>query len=155
MKRLLSALALSAMFVGSGMAYDQNLAKRFDAMFSQLTPEVIKQRPCQITPSQLLNMVQKKEEFVILDVRTPAEIAIVAPTWKNTLYIPMHELFKDENLRKIPKDKTVVVVCHTGDRAAAVVTALRILGFDKVFQFRGGIQEMAKEVGRTATDFVR
>jgi len=67
-------------------------------------------------------MIKKKEDFVILDVRTPQEQSIVGSTWKNTLNIPMHEVFKPENLSKIPKDKKVVVVCHSGERAWAVVT---------------------------------
>jgi rhodanese-related sulfurtransferase len=100
-------------------------------------------------------MMKKKEDFVILDVRTPAEQAIVAPTWKNTLYIPMHELFKEENLNKLPKDKKIVVVCHSGDRAAAVVAALRALGFNNAYQFKGGMVELAREVGRSAVDYVK
>ncbi|RMH05342.1 MAG: rhodanese-like domain-containing protein, partial [Aquificota bacterium] len=106
MKRLTAGLMLGAvLFSGLSLAYDKELAKRFDGMFSQMTPEVLKQRPCQVTPQQLLEMAKKKEEFVVLDVRTPAEQAVVAPTWKNTLYIPMHELFKEENLNKLPRDK--------------------------------------------------
>ncbi|MEJ5338419.1 MAG: rhodanese-like domain-containing protein [Aquificaceae bacterium] len=156
MKKAVLALAIGALtFGGTVFSYDKELARRFNGMFSQMTPEVIKQRPCQITTQQLLQMIQKGEDFVILDVRTPAEMAVVGPTWKNTLYIPMHELFKEENLNRLPKDKKIVVVCHTGDRAAAVVTALRALGFDKAFQFRGGMTELAKEVGRAATEYVK
>ncbi len=154
-KTILVATLGAITLVGTALSYDKDLAKRFNGMFSQMTPEVIKQRPCQITTQQLLQMIQKGEDFVILDVRTPAEIAVVGPTWKNTLYIPMHELFKEENLNKLPKDKKIVVVCHTGDRAAAVVTALRAIGFDKAYQFRGGITELAREVGRAATEYVK
>ncbi len=156
MKKVMLVAILGAItLVGTALSYDKELAKRFNGMFSQMTPEVLKQRPCQITTQQLLQMIQKGEDFVILDVRTPAEMAVVGPTWKNTLYIPMHELFKEENLNKLPKDKKIVVVCHTGDRAAAVVTALRALGFDKAFQFKGGVAELAKEVGRAATEYVK
>ncbi len=156
MKKALLALVIgSVMLSGTALSYDKELAKRFDAMFSQMTPEVLKQRPCQITVKQLLEMIKKGEDFVLLDVRTPAEQAIVGPRWKNTLYIPMHELFKEENLNKLPKDKKIVVVCHTGDRAAAVVTALRALGFNNAYQLKGGNVELAKEIGRTATDYVK
>ncbi len=156
MKKVMLVAILGAItLVGTALSYDKELAKRFNAMFSQMTPEAIKQRPCQITTQQLPQMIQKGEDFVILDVRTPAEMAVVGPTWKNTLRIPMHELFKEENLNKLPKDKKIVVVCHTGDRAAAVVTALRALGFDKAFQFKGGVAELAKEVGRAATEYVK
>lgn len=130
-------------------SYDKDLAKRFDAMFSMMTPEIIAKRPCQVTTNQLIEMIKKKEPFVILDVRTPQEMAIVGITWKDKLEIPMDKVFRAENLAKLPKDKKIIVVCHTGDRAAAVTVALRAIGFEQAFQFRGGIAEMAKEVGRS------
>lgn len=132
-----------------GFAYDRDLAQRFHAMFSMMTPELIAKRPCQVTTSQLIEMIKKKEPFIIVDVRTPQETAIVGVTWKDKLEIPLHELFKPENLAKLPKDRKIVVVCHTGDRAAAVTVALRAIGFHEAYQFRGGIAEMAREVGRS------
>jgi len=155
MKRgLLVASALLG-FVAVGFSYDAELAKKLDAMFSQMTPEVLKQRPCQIDADQLFEMIKKKEDFVILDVRTPQEQSITGITWKNTLNIPMHEVFKPENLNKLPKDKKIVVVCHSGDRAAAVVTGLRAIGFNNAYQFKGGIKELADKVGRKVVDIVK
>jgi rhodanese-related sulfurtransferase len=155
MKRgLLVASALLG-FVAVGFSYDAELAKKLDAMFSQMTPEVLKQRPCQIDANQLFEMIKKKEDFVILDIRTPQEQSITGITWKNTLNIPMHEVFKPENLNKLPKDKKIVVVCHSGDRAAAVVTGLRAIGFNNAYQFKGGIKELADKVGRNVVDVVK
>jgi rhodanese-related sulfurtransferase len=155
MKRgLLVASALLG-FVAVGFSYDAELAKKMDAMFSQMTPEVLKQKPCQIDANQLFEMIKKKEDFVILDVRTPQEQSITGITWKNTLNIPMHEVFKPENLNRLPKDKKIVVVCHSGDRAAAVVTGLRAIGFNNAYQFKGGIKELADKVGRNVVDIVK
>jgi len=155
MKRgLLVASALLG-FVAVGFSYDVELAKKMNAMFSQMTPEVLKQRPCQIDANQLFEMIKKKEDFVILDVRTPQEQSITGITWKNTLNIPMHEVFKPENLNKLPKDKKIVVMCHSGDRAAAVVTGLRAIGFNNAYQFRGGIKELADKVGRNVIDVAK
>jgi rhodanese-related sulfurtransferase len=142
-------------FVAVGFSYDAELAKKMDAMFSQMTPEVLKQKPCQIDANQLFEMIKKKEDFVILDVRTPQEQSITGITWKNTLNIPMHEVFKPENLNKLPKDKKIVVICHSGDRAAAVVTGLRAIGFNNAYQFKGGIKELADKVGRNVVDIVK
>ncbi|MCS7281166.1 MAG: rhodanese-like domain-containing protein [Desulfobacterota bacterium] len=133
----------------AAFGYDRELAKKFNTMFSMFTPEMIAKRPCQVTTTQLLDMIKKREPFVILDVRTPQEVAIVGVTWRDKLEIPLHEIFKPENLAKLPKDKKIVVICHTGDRAAAAVVALRAIGFEQAFQFRGGIAELAKEVGRS------
>jgi len=151
---LLVASALLG-FVAVGFSYDAELAKKLDAMFSQMTPEVLKQRPCQIDANQLFEMIKKKEDFVILDVRTPQEQSITGITWKNTLNIPMHEVFKPENLNRLPKDKKIVVVCHSGDRAAAVVTGLRAIGFNNAYQFKGGIKELADKVARNVIDIVK
>jgi rhodanese-related sulfurtransferase len=155
MKRSLLVAGALLGFVAVGFSYDAELAKKMDAMFSQMTPEVLKQRPCQIDSNQLFEMIKKKEDFVILDVRTPQEQSIVGSTWKNTLNIPMHEVFKPENLSKIPKGKKVVVVCHSGERAWAVVTGLRAAGFNNVYHFKGGIKEIADKVGRNAVDIVK
>jgi rhodanese-related sulfurtransferase len=155
MKRGLLVAGALLGFVAVGFSYDAELAKKMDAMFSQMTPEVLKQRPCQIDSSQLFEMIKKKEDFVILDVRTPQEQSITGITWKNTLNIPMHEVFKPENLNKLPKDKKIVVICHSGDRAAAVVTGLRAVGFNNAYQFKGGIKEIADKVGRNVIDIVK
>jgi len=155
MKRGLLVAGALLGFVAVGFSYDAELAKRLNAMFSQMTPEVLKQRPCQIDANQLFEMIKKKEDFVILDVRTPQEQSITGITWKNTLNIPMHEVFKPENLNKLPKDKKIVVMCHSGDRAAAVVTGLRAIGFNNAYQFRGGIKELADKVGRNVIDVAK
>ncbi len=155
MKRVFMGLIISLFFATWVFAYDAEMAKKFDAMFSQMTPEVLTMRPCQITTKDILDMIKKKEDFVILDIRTPAEQKLIAPVWKGSLLIPMHELFKPENLKKLPKDKKIAVLCHTGDRAAAATIALRAIGFNNAFQFKGGIAEFAKEIGRTATEYVK
>jgi len=155
MKRGLLVAGALLGFVAVGFSYDAELAKRLNAMFSQMTPEVLKQRPCQIDANQFFEMIKKKEDFVILDVRTPQEQSITGITWKNTLNIPMHEVFKPENLNKLPKDKKIVVMCHSGDRAAAVVTGLRAIGFNNAYQFRGGIKELADKVGRNVIDVAK
>lgn len=155
MKLFISFLISSFIFVTSAFAYDASMAKKFDAMFSQMTPEVLTLRPCQLSTKDILEMIKKKEDFVILDIRTPAETKLIAPAWKGSLIIPMHELFKPENLAKLPKDKKIAVLCHTGDRAAAATIALRAVGFSNAFQLRGGITEFAREVGRMATEFVK
>ncbi|MGB9935835.1 MULTISPECIES: rhodanese-like domain-containing protein [Thermodesulfovibrio] len=155
MKVLLATLVTVLLFTLSAFAYDVEMAKKFDVMFSQMTPEVLAMRPCQITTKDILEMIKKKEDFVILDIRTPAEQKLIAPVWKDSLLIPMHELFKPENLARLPKNKKIAVLCHTGDRAAAATIALRAVGFSNAFQFKGGIAEFAKEVGRLATEYVK
>ncbi|HOA83410.1 MAG TPA: rhodanese-like domain-containing protein [Thermodesulfovibrio thiophilus] len=142
---------LSFLFLFTSVSYgfDGETASKFNSVFSQLTPEMIAKKPCEINAKQLFEMIRANEDFVILDIRTPQEMQIVGITYKNTLKIPMHELFKEENLQKLPTDKKIVVVCHTGTRASATVMALRAVGFNNAYMFKGGIIELAAEAGRS------
>lgn len=155
MRKILIITALMVfVFSQSLFAYDKEMAKSFDMMFSQMTPEVIAKKPCMVDSKQLFEMIKNKEPFVILDVRTREEMAIIGVTWKDRLEIPMNELFKEANLNRLPKDKKIVVICHTGTRAIAVTFALRALGFMNAYAFDGGVAELAKETGRKAFLFV-
>jgi len=151
-------VALSLLFVFSlfslSYGFDKDMAAKFDAMFSQMTPEVIAKRPCEVNSKQIFEMIKAKEDFVLLDIRTPQEMGIVGITYKNALKIPMHELFKEENLKTLPTDKKIVVVCHTGTRAAAASTALRASGFMNAFMLKGGIIELAAESGRSVVGYL-
>ena len=149
MKQIMIIVIAVLMMLGSAFAYDKDTAKKFDAMFSQMTPELIAKRPCEIDSKQLFEMIKKKEAFVVLDIRTPQEMAIIGITLKNTLKIPMNELFKEENLNKLPKDKKIIVICHTGTRAVAATTALMATGFTNALTFKGGTIELAAASGRS------
>ncbi|MBM4145378.1 MAG: rhodanese-like domain-containing protein [Nitrospira sp.] len=146
-------IVLSLLFVFSlfslSYGFDKQLALRFDSMFSQMTPEMIAKRPCEVNSKQIFEMIKANEDFVVLDIRTPQEMGIVGITYKNAIKIPMHELFKEENLNNLPTDKKIVIVCHTGTRAAAASTALRAVGFMNAFMLKGGIAELAAESGRS------
>jgi rhodanese-related sulfurtransferase len=150
MKKVLVLTLITIFSLASfASAFDKQLATKFDSMFSQLTPEMITKKPCEVNAKQLFEMIKAKEDFLILDIRTPQEMAIVGITYKDTIKIPMHELFKEENLKKLPTNKKIVVVCHTGTRAAAATMALRAVGFMNAFMFKGGIAELATEAGRS------
>lgn len=148
-KTVVMITAILVLVSGNSFGYDVEMAKKFDGMFSQMTPEMIAQRPCEVNAKQLFEMIKKSEAFVVLDVRTPQEMAVIGITLKDTLKIPVHELFKAENLKSLPADKKIVVICHTGARSVAVTTALRAIGFTNAFTFKGGTIELAKESGRS------
>lgn len=149
MKQLLILFIAIFLVVGNVYAFDKETAKKFDGMFSQMTPEMIAKRPCEIDSKQFFELIKKKEDFVMLDIRTPQEMDIIGITLKNTLRIPMNELFKEENLKKLPKDKKLIVICHTGTRSVAVTTALWATGFTNALTFKGGTIELAAAAGRS------
>lgn len=146
MKKLFFSFIASVLLLSKAFAYDEALAKKFDSFFSQMTQEVLAIAPCQVTPEKVLEMLNKNEDFYILDIRTPAEQNFVGFTFKNAIHIPMNEVFKKSNLDKLPKDKTIVVICHSGTRAAPTTMALRMIGFEKAVMLRGGISALAQAV---------
>lgn len=149
MKQVLLIAGALLVIAVHAFAYDTDTAKQFDAMFSQMTPEAIAKRPCEVNAKQLFEMLKKKEDFVVLDVRTPQEMDVIGITLKNTLRIPLHELFRAESLKKLPADKKIIVICHTGTRSVAATTALRAAGFVNAYTFKGGTIELAAESGRS------
>lgn len=149
MKQTIMIIIAVFVMLGNAFAFDKETAKKFDAMFSQMTPEVIAKKPCEIDSKQLFDMIKKKEDFVVLDIRTPQEMDIIGITLKNTIRIPMHELFKEANLKKLPSDKKIIVICHTGTRSVAVTTALRSIGLTNAYTYKGGTIELATASGRS------
>lgn len=74
----------------------------------------------------------KKTDFQIIDVRVGSE---ALNQYKDghipgAIYIPWNEIFKPENLNKIPKDKKIILVCHMGVTESLPIISLRLLGYD-------------------------
>ncbi len=74
----------------------------------------------------------KKTDFQVVDVRIGSE---ASRQYKDghipgAIYIPYDEIFKTENLKKLPKDKKIILVCHMGVSEALLIVPLRLLGYD-------------------------
>jgi rhodanese-related sulfurtransferase len=46
------------------------------------------------------------------------------------MYIPYNEILKAGNLKKLPKDKKIILVCVTGQTQNLPMLVLRALGYD-------------------------
>ncbi|ADG83052.1 rhodanese-like domain-containing protein [Thermincola potens] len=68
------------------------------------------------------------QSYFLLSIRKPEHYA--KGHIKGAINIPYQEIFKKENLAKIPKDKKVVVICYTGHTASQVTLLLNQLGYD-------------------------
>ena len=98
----------------------------------------------EITPAQLKARIDKRDPIVLLDVRDDWETKLAR--LDNALHIPTEEI----ELRAgelDPKDETIVY-CHHGIRSAAVADYLRGLGFTRVVNLAGGLDEWARTVDR-------
>ena len=77
-----------------------------------------------------------KAGAVLIDVRTPAEVAkgMAATTAIN---IPLQEM--PQRLSEFPKDKDLLIYCRSGKRSMAASKFLVENGYTRVFNVEGGI----------------
>lgn len=79
------------------------------------------------------------EDLLVLDVREPWEYYGDTGHVKDSLFIPMGEIpDKIEDLQK-NANKSIAVICNSGNRSYSVCEYLMDMGFEKVYNIRGGI----------------
>ena len=82
-----------------------------------------------------------KAGAVLIDVRTPAEVAEgMAP---GAINIPLQEI--EQRLSEFPKDKDLLIYCRSGKRSMAASNFLIENGYDKVFNVVGGFLAVPKQ----------
>ncbi len=96
-----------------------------------------------ISLERLERIVNGEEDWFLLDVRNDIDFdrwKIEGKKTPETLNIPYFDFFdnEDEQIRKIPKDKPVLVVCAKGDSSEFVADILNRKGL-KACNLRGGI----------------
>jgi rhodanese-related sulfurtransferase len=149
LKRLLTItlLAVVVIFTGPVWSYDTAMAESYAKLFAPVKDAGAGKALHLIPPDVFLNKVKAKEPLVVLDIRTPAETGVYGVTLPGALVIPIDVLFMEAKLAQIPTDKTVVVMCKSGSRATAAGTALRHIGFEKVYILNGGFSALAYYMG--------
>ncbi len=82
------------------------------------------------------------ERVFLLDVREPyeREYAVIEPS----LHIPMQEI--PARLSEVPRDREVVVYCHSGARSMLVAGYLTTRGYTSVANLAGGIDAWSMTV---------
>jgi len=109
-----------------------------------------------ITPKELNERIldNDAEDLFLLDIRKPEDYVkghIAGST--NIFWL---DLFKPENIAKLPKDKTIVLICYVGHTASQAMALLGLLGYDvSVLKFGMGISPVAEIpiAGWTNLDF--
>ncbi|MCH8904734.1 MAG: molybdopterin-synthase adenylyltransferase MoeB [Bacteroidetes bacterium] len=103
----------------------------------------------EITPKELKEKIDNKEDHQLIDVREPYEADIVNISGE---LIPMGEIMK--NVDKIAKDKPVIFHCRSGARSAQVVTFLEDKHqFDNLYNLQGGILAWIDEIDDSLTKY--
>jgi rhodanese-related sulfurtransferase len=87
-----------------------------------------------ISSDELRDKLDRNEDFMLLDVRTPREYEDCAI--RGARLLPVQELSIRAN--ELPKDKEIVVYCRVGNRSAFAAAYLSRLGYT-VKNLEGGI----------------
>ncbi|HEX4048956.1 MAG TPA: molybdopterin-synthase adenylyltransferase MoeB [Elusimicrobiota bacterium] len=95
----------------------------------------------EITVEELKAKLDKKEKFVLLDVREPHEYEIAKIP--GSKLIPLGEL--DKRVGELDKSSKLIVHCKMGGRSARAVTFLRAQGFDAT-NVAGGIHDWSERI---------
>ncbi len=94
-----------------------------------------------VTVLEAWNLIQDKEELVILDVRTQAEYD--EGHIEGALLIPVQEL--PDRLDELNNSDELIVYCRTGNRSSSAVDILGEAGFSKVYHISDGITSWISE----------
>jgi len=100
-----------------------------------------------------------QKDFLVVDVR-PNPNEYKAGHIPGAVHISYNEILTPENLKKLPKDKKIVLVCATGQLENLPVVALRTIGYDAytmafghaawIKNYRAG-EAMKKAIEKAAT----
>ncbi|MGI9492525.1 MAG: rhodanese-like domain-containing protein [Geminicoccaceae bacterium] len=98
--------------------------------------------PLEIAPDFLAKLRHDGKPHAVLDVREAWELDICRLT--GCLHIPLDELTR--RVDELPKDRPIVVVCHTGRRSLMATRFLRDAGVAQATNLIGGVEAWAIDV---------
>lgn len=98
----------------------------------------------EITVLELKEKMDKGEDFQLIDVREDFEYEV---SNLGGLLIPLGGILIEAD--KIAKDKPVIVQCRSGKRSAAAIMQLEQLGYNNLYNLKGGILAWASEIDPT------
>lgn len=136
-KLLISILAVLTFSI-SASAYNEVKAESLNKFYSKFTQKACANSKLFISAKDTMKMLREKKNFTLLDVRTIGEKSVVSITASNSIHIPIKDLFKKENLDKLPKDRIIVIVCHSGTRATMAAVGLKQIGIKNTKVLKGG-----------------
>lgn len=123
---IIVALGMAVLLVVPSAFAADNLAAKLQSVLSQGTET----RFWQVSADEVHEMIAaKKKDFVIVDVRpNPAEYG--EGHIPGSVQITVQDMFAPESLKKLPKNKKVILVCVTGQTQNLPIVGLRALGYD-------------------------
>lgn len=97
---------------------------------------------------ELKEMLEKRNkneiDFLLVDIREEPEKNLVEI--EGSVFINKDDIFANDGLALIPKDKPVVLYCRSGNRSTEVMNYLKHNGFLEVTHLEGGIISWVKDI---------
>ena len=103
-----------------------------------------KQRVREVAPEEVRAMRDAGADFVLLDVREPAEVSMGRVPGAVVIARGVLESAVET---RVPRERPVVVYCASGNRSALAADTLREMGYADVRSMRGGIRGWADAGG--------
>jgi adenylyltransferase/sulfurtransferase len=97
-----------------------------------------------MTVYELKAKMDRKDDFVLLDVREPYEYQIA--NIPGSQLVPLGELPGRVGELETYKNKDIAVHCKSGGRSARAVELLQQAGFKKTWNVVGGINEWTNKI---------
>ncbi|MEW6409557.1 MAG: rhodanese-like domain-containing protein [Nitrospirota bacterium] len=158
MRKLKMCLILSVVIIFMALpafAQDDTAKKMSDVLMKGMA-----EGHWQVTADEIYMWIKtKKADFLVVDVRPRLE-EYKEGHIPGAIYIPYNEILKPENLKKLPKDKKIVLICATGQLQNLPIVPLRVLGYDAytmAFGYSawikgyGGGEAMKRVINKAAT----
>ncbi len=84
-----------------------------------------------------------KNGALLIDIREAEEIEMVAYDVDGHMQIPQSEF--SFRLNEIPRDREIIIGCHSGNRSLHTTLFLMDQNFDNVFNLKGGIRDWMEQ----------
>jgi molybdopterin/thiamine biosynthesis adenylyltransferase/rhodanese-related sulfurtransferase len=97
-----------------------------------------------ITAAELADWQRAGKDFLLVDVREPAEYEIVRIP--GAVLMPKGDILSGEALSRLPQDRQIVLHCKSGVRSAEALAALKSAGFGDAVHVQGGVLAWIKQV---------
>jgi len=97
-----------------------------------------------ITATELKDMLDRKDDIFLIDVREPNEYEIVSIP--GATLIPKGEFLTGAALEKLPQDKRIVLHCKSGARSAEALAVVKNAGFSDAVHVGGGVLAWVSQV---------
>lgn len=123
---IIFAIILSVSLAISASYAADDMAAKLNAVLSQ----GLATKFWQVTADEVKAMIDsKKNDYVIIDTRPDISL-YKAGHIPGAIFIATQDILKPENLKKLPKDKKIILVCITGGIQNLPVVPLRALGYN-------------------------